>query len=133
MFSLPIPLIETLTKHSDDPRLASNRPVATHSGSGHPVTATTTTSASPGSGATQRRCTVMTSAATTSTTAGSVTLPFDALQQFALPQLDPDQDVQHGDDRHRADEKQEAGHLEGVCEVMVFELWTKPRAEIEFH
>lgn len=107
--------------------------MATHSGSRISVTASTaTTSASTSSGATQRRGTVMTSA-TTTTTAGSVTLPFDALQQFALPQLDPDQDVQHGDDRHRADEKQEAGHLEGVCKVMVFELWTKPRAEIEFH
>lgn len=50
------------------------------------------------------------------------TLPFDSLQQFALAEFDPDQHVQHGNDRHRADEEQEAGHLEGMLKVTVFDL-----------
>lgn len=86
-----------LTEHSYHTCLAGDGPGARTSGSGHPaVISCAASDARP--------------------------LPFDTLQQFALAEFDPDQHVQHGDDRHRADEEQEAGHLEGMLKVTVFDL-----------
>lgn len=51
----------------------------------------------------------------------------DALEQFAFAKLNPDQHVQHGDQCHRADEEQEAGHLERVGKVFIFDLQMQMR------